>query len=406
MPEPKKRRHGFRIFLIVFILLNAAAVAALHSQKISDYFTGQIVPRFSSLTAAVLNPIPTAVSELTLAAMLCFGIVFVILLILLIFLRRHEKYRRFVGTCSGIVLLLVTIIVSCELIYNTAMLHSTPVSQPKTHDFDELTALWNYTMTQINTLSTEVERDENYHLVRRSDAEIRAAIDVSRQKLSAKYPRFAYAKPPVPKTSVFSAVVTKFGDSAYFIEPWNETVFTIKAQNRSFYPSIYAHEYSHFSGFFLEDEANLFGLLLCAESDDPNIQYAGWLNSKNRIWAAIEKEFFGDGEADYEDPDYLAYGETVVNYDDVWLIGGDYSGNYKKFHEMRGEENVIDERPKEPELPEAAGKLIQKQGERHFTNLKKTLGTHYYDGVVQLMLDYYADQLEPFMPENMSAEKE
>ena len=404
MPEPKKRRHGFWIFFLIFVLLNAAAVLALQSRKISDFYVNEIVPRFSTLIGGhIISPIPTAVCEITVAVGICLGVLLVIMLILLIFLRKHERYRKVTVCFVKIALLIAVFGIGGELRYQTARMKSTPVGQQQTHDFDELTALWNYMITQINTLSTQVDRDEHYHLIHRSEAEIRTAIDATRRKLSADYPRFALAEPPMPKTSVFSAVVTKFGDSAYYIEPWHETVFTIKTKNHSDYPSVYAHEYSHYSGFYREDEANLFGLLLCTESDDPNIQYAGWLNSMNRVWQAVEKEYFGGEptDEDYNAPDFLAYCDATVPYD-VWLIVGDRSGNYRKFHEMRGEENVIDERPKEPELPEAAGKLIQKQGERHFAHVKKQLGTHYYDGVVQLLLDH----LEPFKPENLSTEKE
>ena len=407
MPEPKKRRYGFWFFLGLLVLLEAAALLAVQFQKTSDIYVSEIVPRLSTAIGGFISMFPTAVCELCVAAGICFGLILLIMLVLLIFLRRHEKYRKVTLCGVRIALVIAVLAVGGELRYNTARRTSTPVWEPQTHEFDELTAMWNYTITQINTLSTRADRDENYHLIRRSDDEIRAAINASRQKLSAQFPRFALSEPPVPKTSVFSAVVTKFGDSAYYIEPWHETVFTIKTQNRSYYPSAYAHEYSHYSGYYREDEANLFGLLLCTESDDLNIQYAAWLDIMNRLWNAVEKEYFGTDNPTQEqldDPAYQEYCAATVDYD-IGLIYGDRSGNYAMFHQARGEENVVDERRPEPQLPETAAKIVQKQGERHFTNLKKELGAHYYDGVVQLMLDYYADQLEPFKPDDLKSEK-
>ena len=408
MPDGKKRRRiGFRIFLAVLILLYASLILAMQRRRFADFYCVEIAPRIANAVGGVMSLIPTAVCEITIAALVCFALIFVILLILLIFLHKREKYRRFVGGCFAFLLVIAVLWTGGELCYDAAMMKSTPVGQQQAHDFDELTALWNFTITQLNTLSAEVDRDENYHLIHRGDAEIRSAVDASRQKLAADYPRFQYAKPPMPKTSVFSAVVTKFGDSAYFIKPWHETVFTVKSQNVSTYPSIYAHEYSHYSGFYREDEANFFGHLLCVQSDDPNVQYAGWLDIINIVWNAIKQDFFGHSPTDEEldDPAYLAYCDATVWYDSG-LILGDKTGNYKLFHKERGEENVVDDYKKESELPEAAAKLIQKQGQKHFENLQAHLGEHYYDGVVQLLLDYYADQLEPYRTENLSNEKE
>lgn len=409
MPDEKKRRRiGFWIILAVIVLLNAALILAMQTQRFADFYCGEIAPRIANAVGGVMSLIPTSVNELCITALVCFAGVFVILLILLIFLHKREGYRRFVGGCFKFTALVAVLWISGELIYDTAMMKSTPVRQPQTHDFDELTALLNFTTAQLNTLSTEVDRDENNHLIHRSDKEIRRTIDASRQKLAADYPRFQYAKPPVPKAAVFSAVISKFGDSAYFIMPWYETVFTLRAQNRGTYPSVYAHEYSHYSGFYREDEANFFGHLLCTQSDDPNVQYAGWMDITDELWSAVDQDFFGHPptEADYEDPAYAAYCNSVLPYDDFWLVAGDRYGNYKKYHEEHGEENVVDEYKKEAELPEAAAKLIQKQGQKHFENLRTHLGEHYYDGVVQLMLDYYADQLEPYKTENLSNEKE
>ena len=292
MPDGKKRRRiGFRIFLAVLILLYASLILALQSRTFADFYCGEIAPRIANAVGGVMSLIPTAVCEISIAALVCFALIFVILLILLIFLHKREKYRRFVGSCFAFLLVIAVLWTGGELCYDAAMMKSTPVGQQQAHDFDELTALWNLTMTQLNTLSTEVDRDENYHLIHRGDAEIRSAVDAARQKLAADYPRFQYAKPPMPKTSVFSAVVTKFGDSAYFIMPWHETVFTVKSQNVSTYPSIYAHEYSHYSGYYREDEANFFGHLLCVQSDDPNVQYAGWLNIISIVWNAVKQDF-------------------------------------------------------------------------------------------------------------------
>lgn len=43
-------------------------------------------------------------------------------------------------------------------------------------------------------------------------------------------------------------------------------------------PATICHEYSHLKGVILEDEANYFGFAACIESEDPYLQYSGYLS--------------------------------------------------------------------------------------------------------------------------------
>lgn len=391
--KPKQRKKiGFWIAAAVLCVLIMLTDLILRQQSASDWYVRYTVPSLSSWVGGLFSMIPVPVSEIVLAAAAVFIVLTVLFLISLIFLYKRAGYRKFVWGCVKTVTIFALLVGFYEVRYQTAMMHSTPVSEPQLHDFDELTAMWNYTVKQLNTLCAEAERDANHHLVRRSDAEIQAAIDTARQKLHAEYPNFA-AKPPLPKTSLFSAVVTNFNTNAYYIEPWHETVFTIRTQNRNTYPSIYAHEYSHTCGFYREDEANYFGLMLCLASDDVNIQYAGWLQFMPMLWDEVEKEFFAGEPVNEDAPDYIAYYESLEPYDDYLLMICDRANNYKLYHEDRGEEVPPDDRREEPTLPDAAAAVINKQAEKHYDNLREQLGAHYYDGVVQLVLDRFADQL-------------
>ena len=51
------------------------------------------------------------------------------------------------------------------------------------------------------------------------------------------------------------------------------------------------------------------------------------------------------------------------------------------------------DKPIEGTLPETLKKVVEDRGERHFENLQKELGSHYYDGVAQLILDEQAGRL-------------
>ena len=52
----------------------------------------------------------------------------------------------------------------------------------------------------------------------------------------------------------------------------------------------------------------------------------------------------------------------------------------------------MDEQPTYDTLPEAVETIVTNAGDQHWDNLQAHLGTHYYDGVIQLMLDEAAAQ--------------
>ena len=84
MPDGKKRRRiGFRIFLAVLILLYASLILALQSRTFADFYCVEIAPRIANAVGGVMSLIPTAVCEISIAALVCFALIFVILLILL-----------------------------------------------------------------------------------------------------------------------------------------------------------------------------------------------------------------------------------------------------------------------------------------------------------------------------------
>ena len=55
-------------------------------------------------------------------------------------------------------------------------------------------------------------------------------------------------------------------------------------------PFVIAHEFGHAIGFGDEGACNLIGFICCIQSDEPMIQYAGWL----QLWAEILRNYAGN----------------------------------------------------------------------------------------------------------------
>ena len=390
---PEKRRFRltkFWIFFIVLAVFWGIVYLLSYSQTVCDFYLDHIHPYAAAGISKVTYLIPVPLHELMMFAALLLGALLVILLILLIFLRKKPKFRRFTGNYVKAALVIGLCVGIGLLTFDSSMQHSSVLGHPdyqaKEHSQEEVKAFWDWYVTNINELQTQVRRDANHHFIRPTADEIQKTLSVTRQKLAAEYPRLKTDVPP-EKTSLLSGWLRAYGIAAYTVSPTMEIVCTDRTEDRSYFASIYAHEYSHFEGFWREDEANYFGFRLCYESDDPNIRYAGFLDLYPDVAETFNKSYFGDAEVNTDDPGYLEYCEGIKEFDDVFLFLCDRSANYKKYHEMQGEENVVDEHREYAELSDGMKQFAQDMGSRHFDNLKEQLGVHYYDGVCQLIMD-------------------
>ena len=386
----KFRLSRFWVFLLILTLFWGIVYLLSFSQKACDFWLDNVHPYAAAGISKVSYLIPVPVYELMIFAAILMAVLLVVFLILLVFLRNKQKYRRFTANYVKVLLVISVTVTGGLLAFHSSLHHSSvlghPEYQAKLHTQEDVKAFWNWYVSNVNELQKQVRRDENHHFIRPSADEVRANLSVTRKKLSAEYPRFK-TDPPSEKTSLLSGWIYAYGISAYTISPTMEIVFTDRAEDRSSFASVYAHEYSHFEGFWREDEANYFGFRLCHESDDPNIRYAAYLDLYDDIADTFNKSYFGDAEPDYDDPGYVSYCEGLTEFDDLILFWAERTGNYKKYHEREGEDNVVDPKREYDELSGSLKQFAQDMGDRHFDNLKAELGPHYYDGVCQLIMD-------------------
>lgn len=388
------------LFLLITSLLICAGYLLTLSRSIADWYLDQIDPYLKAGFSKVLYLVPVPVRELLDVTGPVLGALFVLCLILLIFLRKRAGYRRFMLLYFRAVLAVVLILFVMPNPFSNLKTRSSvlgiPQYEPGTYDLSEVTAVWNSYVTEINRLMNEAERDEHHHLIRRSEDEVRAALTQARVMVSAQYPRFR-VDPPAVKDSMFPAVMKSLGVSAYTTWPGGEIYMRSIMRSKGTFAAIYAHEFSHFCGFHREDEANYLSFLLCRNCDDSNIRYSAYLKNYFYLNEALSYAFFGKKDVTEEEYQSDAYNEfclSLVPIEDFDLFWGDIGGNYTRYHEARGEEVPEQpDKPKEGTLPETLKKVVEDQGERHFEDLQKELGSHYYDGVAQLILDEYAGRL-------------
>ena len=402
-PEKKRLRHPVYwtcfALLCVFLLIKWLAYS---SQSLSDRYLNNLTPKMDSAISRITYLCPLPIYELTMFAAILGGFVLVVLLILLIFLRKKAGYRKFMGALMRIVLVIAVICFAESEIFDRRMLSSSVLGHPDyeahEHTLEEVCALYNQYIADINETIVLVDRDENHHLIRPDKETVRAELSVSRQKLQGEFSRFQI-DPPDEKTSLMTPYLDTFGTSAYTVSPSMEIVFSEIYENHATFASVYAHEFSHFCGYWREDEANYLAYRLCMASDNPNIRYAALMDLFYYVSEALDQAYFGttdESQMDQYTPEYNAFCDTLTQFTDpetLFLFICDRSGNYKLYHELREEEVVVDEKPEVGTLPDAVAEIVTDAADSHWENLQDKLGAHYYDGVVQLLLDERAGAL-------------
>ena len=381
-------------------VLSVSAYLLTLSRTVTDWYLDHADPYLKAGLSKVLYLVPFPVREAENVLGYLLAGVFVLLLILLIFLRKRAGYRRFVLRFAqlGFVLVLTAYVLPNPFsnLKTRSSVLGNPQYEPGAYEQAEMTALWTGYVTELNRLMHEAERDEHYHLILRSEDEVRSALAEARVKVSAQYPRFR-TDPPAVKDSMFPAFMKSYGVAAITSWPGGEIYMRSSVRSKGTFAAVYAHEFSHFSGFHREDEANYLAFVLCRSCGDPNIRYAAYLKNCFFLEAALDYSFFGKKEVsdeEYQSDAYKAFCASLAEIEDYDLFFGDLSGNYTRYHKARGEE--VPEQPDRPNdgtLPETLKKVVEDRGERHFENLQKELGAHYYDGVVQLLLDEQAGRL-------------
>ena len=90
--------------------------------------------------------------------------------------------------------------------------------------------------------------------------------------------------PPRIKPTAFQPLFQSSATTG-FTDPWTHEVNVDATLFPFERPAIYAHEWSHISGFTDEAEANFISVIACTTSKDPVLRYSGWL----LVWESLPR---------------------------------------------------------------------------------------------------------------------
>jgi uncharacterized membrane protein required for colicin V production len=137
---------------------------------------------------------------------------------------------------------------------------------------EQLTTLANFLIKQLNSIQLARLQQHNPALQHYSAKELEQLAASAYQEMQAKNPFFSYHQPALKKV-LNTWAITKIGLEGYYNPLSGEANVNMMIPSQSL-PFVACHEIAHQLGVGREDEANLVGYLVAANSSDLNFKYS------------------------------------------------------------------------------------------------------------------------------------
>ena len=334
MNKLKGKKAFFAVGVAGIILLKALS---WKSKAFSDWYVTYIFPVWLNTYARLTSLIPFSVGEimLVLAVLVTlFGVIF-----FAINLIRKNKYKNGIkrfGTAYAWLVLVVCYIMTlnCSILYHTSDFSEKYMGQDNTKKYEdallvdrsenavvktrtggysqkEIALLRDYIVERCNVLSEEVQHDDSgaaYY-----EGNLIESARNAMKTLGEDYEQLSgfYVTPKYLACSEFFSQQYIMG---YYFPFSLEANINSVMYITNIAPTV-CHELAHTKGFINEDDANFIGFLACIRSDDPFLQYCGYLS----VLSYVNNDFYESIHKDKET--YLSHVQIneMVLQDDIFL---------------------------------------------------------------------------------------
>lgn len=377
-----------RVWGILFALVAALNVAAWCSSSFCNFYLKHIFPMLGSSYSKVTSVFPFSVGEIMIVLGLCLAAALLIAGILRLVIKRNWTVRLF-RICGGIfawtfLAVFALLTCNCFIQYHASDFEEKYMVQVRAGGYtkEELAALRDFIVVNLNDLAERMPRDENGYLVYEGDLH-QTALEAMRlmgeryEQLQGFYPQ--------PKEMYFSNLISQTYMMGYYFPfsmeaNYNATMYIVNK------PSTICHELAHLKGFIQEDEASLIGYLACIASEDEFFCYSGYMGVlsyvENEFQASIQKS-----AAEYAKHPAISqqvYRDSVFLTEEAW---------------QKVEEKAVVSTQTAKKVSRAATTASLK-----LNGVEE--GMKAYSGVVKLLLDYYDGVLYGDMLMTVDAEPE
>lgn len=273
----KEKEHKKLSKYVKTIIILTAIVVVLNIlarfRVICDFYVDNIFRIWVNTYGRLTGIFPFSVGGVMIILGIAILIIALILSILLIFLRKKQKYKRFtltyLKTVSVIVLIVgIVMTLNCSALYRCSKINA----GSRQYAEEELLKVYCHVVEKCNELSMKVNRNEFGEAVYEGD--LMEAVRTAVRNMASYNKRFRGYTPRVkPFINNYIYYQTDLIGMYY---PFSMEANCSKYLNDINSAFTMAHELSHLKGYIYEDEANYMGFLICIKSGDEFLQYAGY----------------------------------------------------------------------------------------------------------------------------------
>ncbi len=408
-----KKLSAYWRVLIVLLICSAVMGLAWFFPNLCDRYTDSIFYNICNGVSRATGLVPFAIGEIIMYIGIAGTVLAVIFLLLLIFLRKKDRYRRF---CAVYFKTLLMAIVCTVFIYMPTWyipFCGTVLGKGETDartEFDpyEIEKLVRYSVDGINSAAEEIEISSDGKVIFPTTEDTQSLIADAMRSMGEEFPRLNGYYPPV-KTALCSDILDRMGIGGY------NYPFTMEPTRSKYLSPLDrivtdAHELAHHKGYFLENEAEMLSIVALTQSPDPYLRIAGfdalywWICDiyYENIDVEMRKEFDGmieSGELDVHLPiDSTEESERAEEamqflYDKYYKNEPQISERAQMIFDASDDieieifdedEHIIDEMP-------AVNDAITATADVGWDIQEDILEENCYDGAVLLLLQYYDD---------------
>lgn len=278
------RRYIIVIAALALLLLTVNIMFRV-SKVFAHTYSTTVYPAVVKVFGTVFSIAPFSVIEVLIYAAAAIVLYCIVRLVISFVQSRKLKiwnfftYRLKKYLLNLVCIVLVCLIIlslNCTILYHRLTFCVCANIKSRSHTADELAALCELLIEEVNGFAEEIKTDEN-GLFTLEGVDLNSAAIDSMLKLKTEYP-FMPSYYPRPKPIAMSRTMS-YTNMTGFYSP-----FTIEANyNKDItdmeIPYTVCHELAHMGGFIHEDEANFIAYLACVKSDSAAFRYSGSVNA-------------------------------------------------------------------------------------------------------------------------------